>query len=162
VTERDLEFAWLFRGEFSRVVRTVYLVVGDHQRAEDIAQDAFVKLLGSWRKVSLYDKPEAWVRRVAIRMAVRTARRERLRATVESQIERPDPPRPRDVDLMRAVRQLPASQRAAVVLFYFEDRPVSQVADLLGCAEATARVHLHRARTRLSKLLGEEESVDVS
>lgn len=54
-----------------------------------------------------------------------------------------------------AVRLLPLKQRTAVVLFYFEDRPVAEVAQLLGCSPATARVHLHRARRRLAALLGE-------
>jgi RNA polymerase sigma-70 factor (ECF subfamily) len=44
----------------------------------------------------------------------------------------------------------------AVVLHYFEDRPVAEIADVLGCAPATARVHLHKARPRLASLLHEE------
>lgn len=53
------------------------------------------------------------------------------------------------------------SQRTAVVLFYFEDRPVAEIADLLGCAPATARVHLHKARRRLAATLGGEVDDDV-
>jgi RNA polymerase sigma-70 factor (ECF subfamily) len=68
---------------------------------------------------------------------------------------------PPDVDLMRAVAQLPAQQRAAVVLFYFEDRPVAEIVDLLGCTESAAKVWLHRARRRLAELL-QEEVEDVS
>jgi RNA polymerase sigma factor (sigma-70 family) len=52
-------------------------------------------------------------------------------------------------------------QRAAVVFRYLEDRPTSEIAELLGCSESTARVHLHRARKRLSTLLG-EDAADVS
>ncbi len=53
-------------------------------------------------------------------------------------------------------------QRAAIVLFYFEDLPVAEIAHILDCAEPTARVHLHRARKRLAEVLGEEVSEDVS
>ncbi len=51
------------------------------------------------------------------------------------------------------VRQLPGRQAAAVALHYLEDRPVAEVADTLGCAESTAKVHLHRARNALAASL---------
>ncbi len=64
---------------------------------------------------------------------------------------------------MRAIRLLPPAQRAAVVLFYFEDRPAGEIARILGCAESTARVHLVHARARLAELLHEhgEETTDA-
>ena len=64
---------------------------------------------------------------------------------------------------MRAIGQLPPAQRAAVVLFYFEDRPAGEIARILGCAGSTARVHLVHARARLAELLHEhgEETTDV-
>ena len=52
---------------------------------------------------------------------------------------------------------MPTAQRAAIVLHYYEDRPVAEIASILGCAEATARVHLHRGRKRLAELLGEDD-----
>jgi RNA polymerase sigma-70 factor (ECF subfamily) len=63
----------------------------------------------------------------------------------------------RDAALMAAVRSLPSQQRAAVVLFYLEDRPLAEIAEILGCAAATARVHVHRARARLAEAMGKEE-----
>ena len=63
------------------------------------------------------------------------------------------------LDVAGAVRRLPTSQRAAIVLHYYEDRPVAEIASILGCAEATARVHLHRGRKRLAELLGEDDDV---
>jgi RNA polymerase sigma-70 factor (ECF subfamily) len=56
---------------------------------------------------------------------------------------------------MAAIRSLPAQQRAVVALYYLEDRPMQEVADLLGCSTATGFVHLHRARKRLAGLLSE-------
>jgi RNA polymerase sigma-70 factor (ECF subfamily) len=162
VARSNVEFAWFFREEFPRVVRAVFLVLNDRQRAEDVAQEAFIQLLSHWKKVSRYDRPEAWVRRVAIRLAVRALRRERRRSVVERALDVPTPAVPQDIDVLQAVRQLPGAQRAVIVLFYFEDRPVAEIAEILGCAQATAKVHLHRARRRLGKMLGEEESLDVS
>ena len=122
-----------YRAEFRGVARTVFLIVRDVQRAEDITQDACLRLLQHWRKVSRYERPGAWVRRVAIRLTTRTVQRERARIVLERATARNAVPAdPVDVDLLRAIGQLPAHQRAAVVLFYSEDRPVSELADLLG------------------------------
>jgi RNA polymerase sigma factor (sigma-70 family) len=158
VSERDVEFTSFFRAEYPALVRTLCVVLHDRERAQDVAQDAFVQLFARWRRISHYERPDAWVRRVAIRMAVRTARRERLRPQLERELEAAPLARPLDIDLLRAIHQFPASQRAAVALFYLEDRPVSEVAEILACTEVTAKVHLHRARKRLADLLGEERS----
>jgi RNA polymerase sigma-70 factor (ECF subfamily) len=166
MSDADLEFAWLFRTEFESVVRTVYLILHDRDRARDVTQDAFTELLVRWSKISRYERPEAWIRRVAIRMAVRQLDRERRRPWVERELDASRLPQPADVDLLGAIRRLPAVQRACVVLFYFEDRPLAEVAHILGLAPGTARVTLHRARRRLGELLGEpvpaEEAGDVS
>ena len=113
VADADLQFDWLFADEFPAVMRAVYLIVHDLGRAEDITQDAFVQLLRHWKKVSRYDRPGAWVRQVAIRLAVEAARREQVRTLLERNVEPPPIRGPVDVDVMRAVRQLPGMQRAA-------------------------------------------------
>jgi RNA polymerase sigma factor (sigma-70 family) len=149
----EAEFAALFREEYAAVVRTAYLVLGDRQAAEDVAQEAFIRLFVHWRKVSRYERPGAWLRRVAICLALR-ARRHRRPRTARLQ---PSPIRfqASDEPIHEAVLALPSKQRAAIVLYYFEDRPVREVAEILGCAVTTARVHLHRARKRLLEILGE-------
>jgi DNA-directed RNA polymerase specialized sigma24 family protein len=150
------EYAAFYRAEFSHVVRTSYLIVHDRQRAEEIAQEAFIQLLTNWRKVSRYQQPGAWVRRVAIRIATRSARREGRRITLEHGADVTPAPVGQDLDLLSAIKKLPAQQRAAVALFYFEDRPLPEVADILGCSHAAAKVHVFNARRRLADLLREE------
>ena len=162
VSERDEGFTTFFRSEYPSLVRTLFLIVHDRELARDIAQDAFVQLFARWRRISHYERPDAWVRRVGIRMAVRASTRERVRPRLERELDFATLPRPVDIDLVRAIGQLPASQRAAVALFYLEDRPVSEVAEVLACSEVTAKVHLHRARRRLAELLGEKELVEES
>lgn len=166
VTERDAEFTGFFRNEYPALVGTLFLVLHDREQARDVAQDAFVQLFARWGRISRYERPDAWVRRVGIRMAVREAKRERRRPIIERELDSAALPKPVDVDVIRAVRLLPASQRAAIALFYLEDRPVSEVSEILGCSEVTAKVHLHRARKRLAELLGgrepTEEVEDVS
>ena len=158
----DEEYAWFFTGEYPALVRTLFFIVHNTERAEDIAQEAFMQLLVHWRKVSKYERPDAWVRRVAVRLAMRSTKREQMRSLVERRSRPAELPQPIDVDLANAIEQLPPRQRAAVVLFYFEDRPMQEIADILGCSVSTGWVHLHKARKRLAALLGEEvsESVD--
>ena len=150
-------FSDFFHREFESLVRTAYLVLHDQQSAEDVAQDAFRQLYLSWTRVSRYDNPQAWVRRVAIRMAIRLARRDEARRVLtRRQSPRLLPPG-RDLDLAAALRTLPAQQRAAVALHYYEDRPAEEVGALLGCSASTVRTHLARARTRLAELLADQE-----
>jgi RNA polymerase sigma-70 factor (ECF subfamily) len=152
------EYAAFYRAEFPHVVRTSYLIVHDRQHAEEIAQEAFIQLLIHWRKVSRYQQPGAWVRRVAIRIATRSARREGRRMALETGADVARGPAGQDLDLLDAIKKLPPQQRAAVALFYFEDRPLPEVADILGCSHAAAKVHVFNARRRLADLLREEVS----
>jgi RNA polymerase sigma-70 factor (ECF subfamily) len=155
VKERDAEFTGFFLSAYPALVGTLSLIVHDRETARDIAQEAFIQLFTRWQRVSRYEMPEAWLRRVAIRMAVRAARRERLRPSIESHAERASIAGPVDLDAIRAIARLSPTQRAAVALFYLEDKPVREVAAILGCSTATAKVHLHRARNRLAELLSE-------
>jgi RNA polymerase sigma-70 factor (ECF subfamily) len=159
--EREDEYALLFAKEYATVVQAVYFILFDRHRAEDVAQEAFAQLHLHWRKVSSYQRPDAWVRRVAIRIAVRHAKRELRRSALEREAQLTEAAGSADLDLMRAIGRLPAMQRAVVVLFYFEDRPMAEVAHVLSISEATGYVHLHRARRRLGELLGEEVGEDV-
>ena len=153
-------FEGFFRTEYPSVARTVELILRDRGRAEEVTQDAFIQLFTRWRRISRYERPGAWVRRVAIRMAVRAARREKVRAVFErsepSQVEDAFP----DVDLVAAIHTLPEAQRAVIVLFYFEDLPVAEIAHILERPEATIRSDLHRARNHLADLLNEPPGGD--
>jgi RNA polymerase sigma factor (sigma-70 family) len=159
--DAEAEYSWFYQAEYTNVARSVFLILHDRPRAEDIAQDAFVQLYAHWWKVSRYERPDAWVRRVAIRMAVRHVKRERRRAVLERDVDEPTLRGPVDVDLLRAIGALPAAQRVAVVLFYFEDRPIAEIADVLGSSEGAVKMSLQRARRGLAELLTEEVGDDV-
>jgi RNA polymerase sigma-70 factor (sigma-E family) len=145
-----------FEREFPRVVRTVYLIVRDLGRAEDLSQEAFIQLLRHWKKVSSYERPESWVRRVAIRLATRHAHRERLRSLLERKTAVPSYETEPSVDILHALRTLSVNQRAAIVLYYYEDLSVDEVAEILECSQNTVKSHLHRARTSLRPLLADQ------
>jgi RNA polymerase sigma-70 factor (ECF subfamily) len=152
-----VEFEWVFRSAYPSVLRTAYLVTRDRGRAEEVTQDAFLRLYERWRSVARVEHPEAWVRKVAVRAAVRQAQRNRrVQPTdhVESTGSTDAVP---DVDLDRAIAALAPRQRAAVALFYLEDRPVEEVAELMRVSVSTVKQHLFRARAHLATQLQEEE-----
>ncbi|MFM6852118.1 MAG: RNA polymerase sigma factor [Terrabacter sp.] len=152
----EQEYDWYFRACFPPVSRTVFLMVHDRELAQDVTQEALYRMLRHWRTVSHYERPEAWVRRVAIRIAVRELQRRAAGASKErlaqpmTYDELPDP------DVARAVADLAPMQRAVVVLFYWEDRPVHEIAEVLAVSDSTVKQHLFRARQRLATMLGEE------
>ena len=155
-TREGLGYDAFFRACYLPVLRTVFLVVHERTLAEDVTQEAFYRLLKHWRSVSTYELPEAWVRRVAVRIAVREVQRAASRVAkersevLEQHDDLPDP------DVARAVRGLSPMQRTTVALYYWEDRPVAEIAEILEVSEATVKQHLHRARHRLADLLSEE------
>lgn len=155
----DAAFSAFFHAQFTKVTRVVYIIVRDSGAAEDIAQEAFTELLRRWDKISGYERPDAWVRRIAIRRAARFVRRQRLQDLLMLRFQPPTPGRETiDPDLDAAIRCLPAKQRAAIVLHYFEDRPLTEVAQILGCSHSTAKVHVHKARQRLAAALDPESA----
>lgn len=152
------EFRDFFGATYPRVVRTVWFVVHDHAVAEEIAQDTFIDLYRRWGTVREYEQPTAWVRRVALRKAQReasrSARRSRLERAAVGLLPVHDGPVALDEELLAALRSLPPRQRAVVALYYLEDLPMEEVAELVGCSTSTGYVHLHHARTRLARALG--------
>ncbi|MGV9572459.1 sigma-70 family RNA polymerase sigma factor [Streptomyces nigra] len=119
-----------------------------------------VKLWFVWPRIA-EEAPEAYVRKVLVRAAARSARR---RWWGERPVEQlPDLPGTGDVSaavversrLEAALAQLPARQRAAVVLRYYQDLSERQVAEVLGCPVGTARSHASRGVARLRRLLSD-------
>ncbi|GAA3506169.1 SigE family RNA polymerase sigma factor [Streptomyces prasinosporus] len=136
------------------------LTGGDRQRAEDLLQEALVKLWFAWPRVA-EQAPEAYVRKVLVRMAARSARRRWWGERPTEEL--PDRPEPGDVSaavaersrLEAALAALTPRQRAAVVLRSYEDLPEAQVARALGCPVGTARSHASRGVARLRHLLSD-------
>jgi DNA-directed RNA polymerase specialized sigma24 family protein len=99
-SDNDVDFRQIYSATYPRLVRTLWFVVHDHELAQEIAQDAFIELHRQWRKVRSYDRPDLWVRRVALRKAqreaARTVRRRRAERSLHSvdqvpPAELPDP-----------------------------------------------------------------------
>lgn len=150
------DYTGFVRAEYPQVLRTVELMLADREAARDVTQDAFARAYRHWRKACRYDHPAAYVRRIAINLAISQLRRRGVQErALRTFAARPEEAAPsyRDPSILAAVRRLPPSQRAATILFYFEDQPSSEIARILGCSESTARAHLHKARAKLADLL---------
>ncbi|MDT0440332.1 MULTISPECIES: SigE family RNA polymerase sigma factor [Streptomyces] len=158
---RTAEFEEFAAARWSSLIHLARLLTGgDRHRAEDLVQEALVKLWFAWPKVA-DEAPEAYARKVMVRAAARSARR---RWWGERPVEHlPDVAALGDVStavaersrLESALARLPARQRAAVVLRYYQDLPEAQVARLLGCPVGTARSHAARGVARLRLLLAD-------
>jgi DNA-directed RNA polymerase specialized sigma24 family protein len=80
------DFAEFYEASYRRMVALVAAMTGDRSQAEDIAQEAFARALTRWPQVARYDLPEAWVRRVAIRLTVDAGRRMRRAVRLSAQL----------------------------------------------------------------------------
>lgn len=147
------DFERFFRDEYPTIVRTLIPIVGDVRESESIAQEAFVKAMTRWTTVGRHDRPGAWVRRVAIRDAVRFVKRTpRPDADVARLVQSARAPEDNE-ELYAELQNLPPQQRAAVALRHLAGWPTKEIAEALGCAESTVRVHLHRGLNALADRL---------
>jgi RNA polymerase sigma-70 factor (ECF subfamily) len=157
-TSRDA-FSSFYEGNYHAVVALAYALTGRAAVAEELAQEAFLVAHRNWARVSTYEVPGAFVRRVASNMAVSFTRRLAAEARALSRVAARSPGwssplEPTDQDFWRSVRSLPPRQSQALTLRYLEDLPDDEIAQILGCSPATVRVHLHNGRVALAGKLG--------
>ena len=146
------------------LLRTGYLMTGDVREAEDLAQETFLRVARRWNRVRSMDHPAAYARRILISLVLDGAgRRSRRQAELGPQdagIDAADESATRalrEVDDLAefrwALAQLSARQRAVLVLRYWSDLPVAEVADILGCSAGTVTSTASRAAARLAQAL---------
>jgi len=159
VVSTETEFESFYRREFSTLAVLAGTIAANRSVGEDIAQEALSRAHRQWPKVSTMDKPGAWARRVAINLAIGRKRRSASEAKalfkVGPGVEEAAETRRGDPAVWAAVDQLPPRQRAVVALHYLEDRPVAEIAEILEISVSAATSNLHKARTNLAKMLGE-------
>jgi RNA polymerase sigma-70 factor (ECF subfamily) len=155
-------FDEFFVRERGGVLRLVFALMGDRAVAEDIVQDAFLEAYRQWDRIASYDLPSSWVRRVATNMSVSTMRKRRselrmliqLRARQQHAVPEISPS---TLAFWRAVRSLPKRQAQVAALFYLEDRPIVEIAQILQMANGTVKKHLHDGRKALAQKLNLDE-----
>lgn len=141
----------------SRLLELAWLVTRHPEDARDAVQDALAGLYPRWSRLPEGDEFEAYLHRTLVNACLRVIRRrprtlavaepERLRSAPTA--DDPGAAAAAADDIWRLCGALPPQQRAAVILRFHHDLSFAQIAGVLGCREATARSHIHRALARL-------------
>jgi RNA polymerase sigma-70 factor (ECF subfamily) len=142
----------LYRADAERLWRAVFAFARDAEVASDAVAEAYAQVL---RRGDEVRDPQAWTWRAAFRIASGTLKARGTIAALSVESSRDD--RYADPDLLAALARLPAGQRAAVVLFYYADLSVADIADRLGTNRLVVRTNLSRGRRRLRELLGDQD-----
>jgi RNA polymerase sigma-70 factor (sigma-E family) len=162
VTGEDLLTA-LYTAHYRELVRLAAFLTSDRDNAEEIVQDAYVKVYGSWRGLREPDKGEAYLRTAVVNLSRSRLRRRQVvakhqpeplgdAASAESQAMRTTQ---RDA-VLAALRELPRRQREAVTLRYFSDLTEAQTAAAMGCSAGAVKSHTSRAMAALRPLLEDQ------
>lgn len=155
--ETHPEFGEFYAATFHGLMPQLYAYLGDRSEAQDVIQEAYCRAFARWKKISGYEDPVAWVRKVAWNLATSRFRRQTtarsfLRRQREEHVDGPSPDR---VALVIALAKIPTRLRRAVVLHYIGQLSVHEIAEQEGVAEGTVKSWLSRGREALNAQLAE-------
>jgi RNA polymerase sigma-70 factor (sigma-E family) len=152
----DADFREFMAARAVGIRRTDFLMCGDWHLAEDLAQTAFVRVYAAWPRVCRMAAPDAYLRTTLVHALVderrRAWRRERPTPTVPDLAEPEadhDDPQP----LLTALAHVPPRQRACLVLRFFDDLSVDEVAEVLACRPGTVKSQTSRGLDTLRRVL---------
>jgi RNA polymerase sigma-70 factor (sigma-E family) len=159
--DRRAALSDLYRAEYRNLVRLATLLGGAQDAAEEIVQDAFVKLDQSWDRVADPAARPAYLRTIVLNLA-RSGHRRKQVADRHRPLPSPDvaPAEHHAViaedqrEVVEAIRALPERQKQCMVLRFYEDMTEVQIAEALGISQGSVKTHLHRAMQTLSARLG--------
>lgn len=159
----EQEFDEFYSARFAPLVRLLFLQTGDARRAEDSAQEAFLRAWQRRRQLNSKD-PVRWVTQVAFRIAVSEWRRSQRLKAILQRIRPPEAPSskaPEDLTyVVQLLKGLTSEQRSVVILHYLNDLSVNSTADLLGISAGTVKSRLSRARDHLRAAITQEDPHD--
>ncbi|HEV2754385.1 MAG TPA: sigma-70 family RNA polymerase sigma factor [Actinomycetota bacterium] len=164
VTEEGGRLERLYVRHVPRVTRIAFLLVGDAEAARDLAHEAYLRTSRRLHTLRNPDAFGAYMTRTAINLSKRhRVRRERERRYVERasgelRTETVPPDVATQDELVRALRELPQRQRAALVLRFYADLPDADIAEALGSPVGTVRSLISRGLAALRKQLGDEHA----
>lgn len=161
--ERDQRLHDLFVAQYESLVRLAALLVDDRSNAEEVAQDAFVRLHRSWSKLRDPDAAPAYLRSSVMNIArsrlrrLRVARRHTPRSSVdaapaeERAIEREE-----GREVLALLRALPRRQKECLALRFYLDLSEAEIAETLGVSKGSVKSHTHRGLAALAEKLEED------
>jgi RNA polymerase sigma factor (sigma-70 family) len=156
VGTQRLDFDEFYRRSVDECLRTVVVIVGDRETAQEHVDEAFARAWASWRTVSRHPAPKAWIVRTALNANVSRWRRRRREVSVPDPVAVANPTDASggsdgsvDPTIIAAVMRLPARQRQVVALRLILDLDTGRTAEVLGIAPGTVMAHLGRAMATL-------------
>ena len=161
-----LDFEGFCHDVYLPLVRMLTLYCGDRDVARDIAQESMIKVSSRWRAVQQMDNPRGWTWKVSINLANSHYRRKRveqrsyraLHNGAELSVHE------RDLSLEISIRSmlqtLSPRQREALVLRYYQDMPVAEVAEVMGCSSSTVKKLAARGLAAMRDAMGAEQPVE--
>lgn len=147
------EFEGRFDDLFAQALRLAVRLLGDQDRAEDVAAEALARTWLGWPRLRHVDYVDAWVLRVTTNLALDVHRRRRRWSVGAAKLDHADLVA-LHLALVAALRALPPRQREVVVLRHLTDLSEETVAELLGISTGTVGAHLHRGLAALRRQLG--------
>ncbi len=153
------DFEAFYREVYPQLWRLAVAKTGSRVAGEDLVQDVLADASRRWEHVRSLDNPVGWARLAVLNRSISwwrrmgTERRAMTRMGVMASTTGTPEDLFADEELWTAIRALPTRQFQVVLLMWFEDLSVVQVADSLGCSPETVRTHWRRAKTRLAQQL---------
>ncbi|WP_051367876.1 SigE family RNA polymerase sigma factor [Hamadaea tsunoensis] len=156
-TTADAAYVAFVEHAWQRHFRLALLLTGDRHLAEELLQDALVRIYERWRRLSRTDDLHAYLRKVLVNNHTSHWRRRRRESLVADLPDRPgdDTVSAEALVVRDALRALPPRQRAVVVLRHYEDLSERDIARALGCTQGTVKSQHAKAMARLRHVITE-------
>lgn len=145
------------------LLRMCYLYLKDYHLAEDAVQETFIKALKSYDSFQKKSSEKTWITRIAINTCKNIMRSHWFRMTrdnadmhITTISDNPIDEFHRKNSVTEAIMKLGVSDRAVIVLYYYQELPVKEIAGVIGKSQNTTLQRLNRARMKLKKILMEE------
>lgn len=143
-------FEDVYRAHYDRMVRVAFMLSGSNEVAEDIVQDAFVRLYSRFDRLA---DPPAYLYRSVVNGCWHRHRRRRVGERFRH-LTVPTTVTSSEIDeTWSALASLPPRRRAVVILRYYADLPLADIAQVLGCKTGTVKSMLHRALAELKEVI---------
>lgn len=136
----------LYREEYARLVRTATMITGRQAVAEELVQDAFIKVLQRWQDLRT---PAAFLRTVVVRQCTDHGRRETVAARHRSTVTETYALPPDLDEMWDRLQHLSPEHRTVLILRYYEDLTVDEISHLMACRPGTTKSRINRALAQL-------------
>lgn len=157
-------FRHLVERHMKQTYNVAFGLLGDHQGAEDVAQETFIRVFTSLHTFRGDAEFTTWLYRITVNLALNRRKQERRKSEREATLSASSALLAGDghetfatVDqpahIERALHELPTLQRSVIILRHMNGLSTKQVSSILGCSEGTVKTHLHRALKKLRSRL---------